>query len=192
MATNSGGAGPTRPRDRLSREQEAKLSEVLKEVHPRLLTVVMRMTRDYHLAHDVTQEACLAVIQEFRRGTVFRKPVIVFATVVARNKFLSELGRMRAQLERPSDELPEGGRPWPDTTAPHDITAGLEYLELLAAVKAAIRDERQATVWELTHVWGLKGIEIAALLKVSSATVSRDLEKAETKAKRISEPHAEQ
>ncbi|MFE3411626.1 RNA polymerase sigma factor [Streptomyces mirabilis] len=110
MATNSGGAGPARPRDRLSREQEAKLSEVLKEVHPRLLTVVMRMTRDYHLAHDVTQEACLAVIQEFRRGTVFRKPVIVYATVVARNKFLSELGRMRAQLERPSDELPEGGQ----------------------------------------------------------------------------------
>ncbi|MFE4631407.1 sigma factor, partial [Streptomyces mirabilis] len=67
-----------------------------------LLTVVMRMTRDYHLAHDVTQEACLAVIQEFRGGTVFRKPVIVYATVVARNKFLSELGRMRAQLERPS------------------------------------------------------------------------------------------
>ncbi|MFF2468520.1 hypothetical protein [Streptomyces mirabilis] len=33
---------------------------------------------------------------------------------------------------------------------------------------------------------------MAALLKVSSATVSRDLEKAETKAKRISEPHAEQ
>ncbi|MFF2468519.1 RNA polymerase sigma factor [Streptomyces mirabilis] len=93
MATNSGGAGPARPRDRLSREQEAKLSEVLKEVHPRLLTVVMRMTRDYHLAHDVTQETCLAVIQEFRRGTVFRKPVIVYATVVARNKFLSELGR---------------------------------------------------------------------------------------------------
>ncbi|MEU5301040.1 ECF-type sigma factor [Streptomyces noursei] len=56
---------------------------------------------------------------------------------------------------------------------------GLEYLELLESVKTAIADERQAAVWELTHVWGLKGIEIAELLEISSATVSRELAAAE-------------
>jgi RNA polymerase sigma factor (sigma-70 family) len=102
----------------------------------------------------------------------------VFATTVARNK-LRDHWRKSSSTERPYDEPPEQ----PAQFAPAPV-AGLEYLELLESVKAAIADERQAAVWELTHIWGLKGIEIAALLEISSATVSRDLAAAETKAKR--------
>jgi RNA polymerase sigma factor (sigma-70 family) len=162
---------------RLSEELEGLIEAELKEVHPRLLRAVRRLTRNAALAEDITQEACIAVILEYRKGTVFEQPVIVFATVVARNKLKSHYKRLGTQNEDPTAELPEGA-PWPARPAAHHLTASLEFLELLAAVKAAIGHERQYTIWELTHVWGLSGIEIAAHLNVSPATVSKDLKKA--------------
>ncbi|MCE4941859.1 sigma-70 family RNA polymerase sigma factor [Streptomyces albulus] len=164
---------------RLSKAREAALMEdALRVIEPRLISSVTRVTRDYHLAQDITQETCIAVLQEFRRGTKFEKPIIVFATVVARNK-LRDHWRKASSSERLYDEPPEHARQLASAPA-----AGLEYLELLESVKTAISHERQAAVWELTHVWGLKGVEIAELLEVSSATVSRELAAAETKAKR--------
>ncbi|MGW7364038.1 RNA polymerase sigma factor [Streptomyces sp. NPDC054841] len=171
--------GSARPRDRLSPALEAQLYEALREIRPRVLRAVTRMTRDYHLAEDITQETCLAVFMEFKKGTVFQKPVIVFAMVVARNKVYSHFSLMRTRMEQPSGEFA-------DSTAGMlcDRADGLVYLELLAAVRAAIRDERQAKIWELKHVWGLKGTEIAAHFDISSATVTRELQRAEAKAKR--------
>ncbi|MFE6686377.1 RNA polymerase sigma factor [Streptomyces sp. NPDC057743] len=163
----------------LSKEREAELmAEALRAIEPRLISSITRVTHDYHLAQDITQETCIAVLQEFRRGTKFQKPIIVFATVVARNK-LRDHWRKASSGERLYDEPPEGARQFAT-----GLSAGLEYLELLEAVKTAIADERQSAVWELTHVWGLKGIEIAAQLEISSATVSRELAAAEAKAKR--------
>lgn len=175
------------PPKRLSEELEGLIEAELKEVHPRLLRAVRRLTRDAVLAEDITQEACIAVILEFRKGTVFEQPVIVFATVVARNKLTSHYKRLRTRYEDPTAELPEG-IPWPGrpgSPAADRLTASLEFLELLAAVKAAIGHERPYTIWELTHVWGLSGVEIAAHLGVSPATVSKDLKKATRLALRI-------
>ncbi|SHL46052.1 RNA polymerase sigma factor [Streptomyces yunnanensis] len=164
---------------RLSKVREAELmEEALRTIEPRLISSVTRITRDYHLAQDITQETCIAVLQEFRRGTKFEKPVIVFATVVARNK-LRDHWRKASSGERLYDEPPEHAR-----QLGAGATVGLEYLELLESVKTAIANERQAAVWELTHVWGLKGVEIAELLEISSATVSRELAAAEAKARR--------
>ncbi|MGG7569738.1 RNA polymerase sigma factor [Streptomyces sirii] len=166
------------PPPRLSKDREEELKEALQTIEPRLIASVTRITHDYHLAQDITQEVCLAVFQEFRKGTKFEKPVIVFATVVARNKINSHYRRKHACLEQSYGDLPEDSR-----LLGMDPTAGLEYLELLESVKAAIADERQAAVWELKHVWGLKGTEIAELLEISSATVSRELAEAEAKAR---------
>lgn len=174
------------PPDRLSEEREAELKEALKEIHPRLIASVTRLCRDPELAKDITQDACLAVILEYRKGTVFQKPVIVFATVVARNKLNSHYRRLRTQLEMSTDQLPDGASPWAGAASPgHDPAASLEHLELLAAVRAAIAHERQCTVWELTHVWGLTGVEIAHELGLSPSQICKDLKKAEAKAKRI-------
>ncbi|MYT29147.1 MULTISPECIES: sigma-70 family RNA polymerase sigma factor [unclassified Streptomyces] len=163
---------------RLSKEREdALMEDALRTVVPRLISSVTRVTRDYHLAQDITQETCIAILQAFRRGTEFDKPVIVFATVVARNK-LRDHWRKASSGERLYDEPPEHARKFGP-----EPTIALEYLELLESVKTAIVDERQAAVWELTHVWGLKGIEIAELLEISSATVSRELAAAEAKAR---------
>ncbi|KPC61512.1 RNA polymerase sigma factor [Streptomyces chattanoogensis] len=162
---------------KLSKEREAALKEALSSVVPRLISSVTRVTHDYHLAEDITQEVCIAVFQEFRKGTKFNKPVIVFATAVARNK-LRDYWRKSSSGERPYDEPPEHARQFSSSPV-----AGLEYLELLESVKAAIANERQAAVWELTHIWGLMGLEIAELLEISSATVSRELAAAEKKAK---------
>ncbi|BDM71192.1 hypothetical protein HEK616_46790 [Streptomyces nigrescens] len=174
---SGGGSDSAESPRRLSKEREAELMEALRTVEPRLIASVTRVTHDYHLAQDITQEVCIAIFQEFRKGTRFEKPVLVFATVVARNK-LRDHWRKSSSGERPYDEPPEHGRRFGP-----DPVAGLEYLELLESVKAAIADERQAAVWELTHVWGLKGTEIAQLLEISSATVSRQLAAAEAKAK---------
>jgi RNA polymerase sigma factor (sigma-70 family) len=187
MVGNSGAAGAMPPPEGLSKDTEAKIAEELRVVRPRLLKSIRRLTRDPELAEDLTQEACIAVILEFRKGTVFEQPVIVFATVVARHKFYSHLRRFRTQREHPSDDLEVlGGRPWPYSGDDDSPSASLEYMELLAAVSAAVDHDRQYTVWELTHAWGLRGVEIAAALDISPATVCKDLKKAEAKARKIS------
>ncbi|GAA0480884.1 RNA polymerase sigma factor [Streptomyces stramineus] len=171
------GSGSEEPVRKLSKQRETELMEALRTIEPRLIASVTRITRDYHLAQDITQEVCIAVFREFRKGTTFDKPVIVFATAVARNKVRDHY-RKRASNETPFGDLPDA-----PPLFGADPVAGLEYLELLEAVKAAIADERQAAVWELKHVWGLKGTEIGDLLGISSATVSRELAEGEAKAK---------
>ncbi|MFF9786379.1 sigma-70 family RNA polymerase sigma factor [Streptomyces nigrescens] len=160
----------------------------LEEIHPRLVKSVTRMTRDPYLAEDITQETCIVLIKELRKGTVFKKPVIVYATVVARRKVYSYWGLMRTRLERQTGDFLEEWDPCTSFAPEEDPTAGLEYLELLAAVRAAVGDEQQMTIWEMHHVWGLKGCEIAELLNISQAQVSRKLKKAEDKAKRMKRP----
>ncbi|MCT9141798.1 sigma-70 family RNA polymerase sigma factor [Streptomyces violarus] len=159
----------------------------LEEVHPRLVASITRMTRDPYLAEEIAQETCIVLIKEFRKGTDFKKPVIVYATVVARRRVYSYWGLMRTRYERSTGDLLEDWNPCTSFPAEEDPTAGLRYLELLAAVRAAVGDEQQMKIWEMRHVWGLMGREIAELLNISQVQVSRNLKKAEGKAKCVND-----
>ncbi|AEW98636.1 RNA polymerase sigma factor [Streptantibioticus cattleyicolor] len=175
------------PRPVLTSQQEAYLGDLLKQVYPRVLRAVARMSRDHHLAEEITQDVAVAMFKEVLAGRAFRRPPIVFAVTVARNRVRSEFRRRRRAAELPTDDFPEGAEPWPPRPRdPDPTTAAARYLDLLAEVEAAIGDERRFRIWELHVVWDLKGFEIAEALGMSAPTVSRELRRAVEKARRIS------
>ncbi|MER5355026.1 sigma-70 family RNA polymerase sigma factor [Kitasatospora sp. NPDC002551] len=163
---------------------EAQLEELVRDLLPRLVTSLREMTHDEQTAESIAAKACMVVINEVRKGTVFHRPVIAYATTVARRMAIDHWRSAPVRREEPVAEIPEGSRP---ATAgdPGDNQPGarLEFEELLRIVHKAIGDQRQARIWELHHIWLWKGAEIAETLGISASTVSRELKRANERAR---------
>ncbi|MBV2156459.1 RNA polymerase sigma factor [Kitasatospora sp. SUK 42] len=163
---------------------EAHLEELVRDLLPRLVTSLREMTHDEQTAENIAARTCMVVINEVRKGTVFHRPVIAYATTVARRMAIDHWRSAAARREEPVAEIPEGSRP---ATArdpgPDDPGARLEFEELLRIVHKAIGDQRQARIWELHHIWLWKGTEIAETLGISASTVSRELKRANERAR---------
>ncbi|WP_395296630.1 RNA polymerase sigma factor [Kitasatospora hibisci] len=178
--TGAPGSSPSAPMS------EAQLKELIRQLLPRLVTSLREMTPDEQVAENVAARACMVVINEVRKGTVFHRPVIAYATTVARRMAIDHWRSAAVRREEPVAEVPEGSRhatardPDPDAANPG---ARLEFEELMRIVRKAIDDERQARIWELHHIWLWKGSEIAEALRISPSTVSRELKRADEKAR---------
>ncbi|MFE6866454.1 RNA polymerase sigma factor [Kitasatospora sp. NPDC057692] len=110
--------------------------------------------------------------------------MIAYATTVARRLAIDHWRSAAVRREEPVPEIPDGSRP---ATAgePGDGHPGarLEFEELLRIVRKASGDQRQARIWELHHIWLWKGTEIAETLGISASTVSRELRRANERAR---------
>ncbi|MFD5848152.1 RNA polymerase sigma factor [Streptomyces chartreusis] len=174
--------GPEEPPNKLTTEQE----QLIQDIYPRIWRAVRRMTHDDHLTNDIAQDVCVKLILKFRYGDVIKQPM-AFAMKVAKNEVKSHFTNARRH-QVPSESIHEDyedSAPWPYIRTEYNPIAGLQYLELLKHVRSAIGDELEASIWEMTHVWGLKGWEISESKGISPATVSRKLHRAEEKADRV-------
>ncbi|MFF1907665.1 RNA polymerase sigma factor [Kitasatospora sp. NPDC058218] len=165
---------------------EARLKELVRELQPRLVTSLREITPDEQVAENIAARTCMVVINEVRKGTVFHKPVIAYATTVARRMAIDHWRSAAVRREEPVAVVPEGSRhaaarePDPDAANPG---ARLEFEELLLIVRKEIGDDRRARIWELRHIWLWTGAEIAEALRISASTVSRELRRADEKAR---------
>lgn len=182
MKTKHEGDGVDPPIQALHPRVMARFTEALKEVHPRIDHAVARMVRDRHLRQDVVQHVDIKLYLHIKHDLAFRKPMITWAYVVAKNKAISEFKRLAPEVSM--GELPESSLLFRDPRTA-DPAAGIAFFDLLNDVERAIGHPRQYEVWEMTHVAQLTGVEIARSLGVSASTVSRDLDQAMDKASRI-------
>jgi RNA polymerase sigma factor (sigma-70 family) len=177
------------PTETVSPEVLERLEAIMKEVHPILGRALSRAVDDTHLIEDILQEVDVALFKHIASGQPFLRPPVVWASVVAMNRLRSELRRSRSKREVPVDEHDDRCEPVHGPPNQRDPTAAeFIYQELLDEVEAAIGNDRQFKIWQLSIIWGLSGVAIAESFGISQATVSRELTAAIAKAAQI-DPH---
>jgi len=165
-------------------------TEIVVHFAPRVRAMAVVRTRDADLAHDLTQETLLAVLQAMRKGQVRdRDRIEGFVAGVARNVINNYKRRSLRHPESPLDE----DAPAFAVDDDHD---GLERRRLMTAAMAELSPaDRQVLL--LTLVEGLKPGEIARKIGVSpdvartrkSRAVKRILEVLNVRSRNASDGH---
>jgi RNA polymerase sigma-70 factor (sigma-E family) len=123
---------------------------------------------DHHLAEDLTQATYAKVFASWGRVVAANDPVAYTRTMLVRT-FLSHR-RLRRTSERPTEDLPEAGRPADDPAL---------RLDLLAALRTLSADDRAVLVlryWEdrsVAETARLTGTSEAACRKRTSRALQR-------------------
>ncbi|MFJ7305985.1 RNA polymerase sigma factor [Streptomyces sp. NPDC099088] len=166
---------------KLNPEQIAQATDLAKQYHSQVYSLMLRATRDQYLAQDLTQETHLRMCTVIAKGKAFTGNPIAYAMRVAQNALIDHV--RKKVVEVPVDEVSDAYAAWLTKHGDTDPTAAsVRFVELLREVKNAIGDEDEIEVWVYRVLWRMTGVEVAELLEVSEATVSRRFKAALKKA----------
>ncbi|MCC3766887.1 sigma-70 family RNA polymerase sigma factor [Streptomyces sp. UNOC14_S4] len=177
MTEELGANGVDPPQPGLSPGKQEELSQILKEIRPRLLHANLRMCHgDLQLAEDFTQRAELAVLEHVLRGEEFTVSPHAFAHTVSRNAIRSWARSKAREREESVGEFTETSTPRSSQADGDDPTWSTVRFQLdLLEIEAVIGDKEKYDVWLLSKVWQYTGVEIAEMYGFSESRVSRVL-----------------
>jgi RNA polymerase sigma-70 factor (ECF subfamily) len=152
------------------RGQPAAIESLLEHIRPMVVRYCRarlgRLTGHYHVADDVAQEVCIAVLSALPRYRDMGRPFASFVFGIASHK-VADAVQAAARLAVPTEELPDGPdeRPGPEET----VVAWLEAQRaraLLARLPAHLRE-----LVILRVVTGLSAEETGNVLGMSPGAV---------------------
>ncbi|HKB48460.1 MAG TPA: sigma-70 family RNA polymerase sigma factor, partial [Ktedonobacterales bacterium] len=158
------------------------VEQTFREQSGRMLAALIGAVRDFTVAEDALQEACIAALQQWPREGVPRNPA-AWLTAVARRRAIDRL-RREATLSRKHELLAAlAGLEHAEEAAQEDEDAEIpdERLKLLfTCCHPALRMEARVAL-TLRTLGGLSTPEIAAAFLVPTATMAQRLVRAQRK-----------
>lgn len=152
------------------RGHPAAIESLLEQIRPMVVRYCRarlgRITGHYHVADDVAQEVCIAVLSALPRYQDMGRPFASFVFGIASHKVADAL-RSASRLAVPTDDLPDGpdDRPGPEETVVSCLEAQRAWA-LLARLPAHLRD-----LLILRVVTGLTAEETGNVLGMSAGAV---------------------
>jgi RNA polymerase sigma-70 factor (ECF subfamily) len=165
-----GGRGLRELTSRAAGGQPAAIESLLEQIRPMVVRYCRarlgRITGHYHVADDVAQEVCIAVLSALPRYRDMGRPFASFVFGIASHK-VADAVRSASKLAVPTGELPDGPDegPGPEET----VVASLEAQRaraLLAQLPAHLRE-----LVILRVVTGLSAEETGNVLGMSAGAV---------------------
>jgi RNA polymerase sigma-70 factor (ECF subfamily) len=150
--------------------QPAAIESLLERIRPMVVRYCRarlgRMTGHYHVADDVAQEVCIAVLSALPRYRDMGRPFASFVFGIASHKVADAL-RNAARLAVPTEELPDGPdqQPGPEET----VVATLEAQRARALLERLPAHLRELLI--LRVVTGLSAQETGNVLGMSAGAV---------------------
>jgi RNA polymerase sigma-70 factor, ECF subfamily len=148
----------------------AAIESLLEQIRPMVVRYCRarlgRMTGHYHVADDVAQEVCIAVVSALPRYRDMGRPFASFVFGIAAHKVADAL-RHSARLAVPTEELPDGPdqQPGPEET----VVATLEAQRARALLERLPTHLRELLI--LRVVTGLSAQETGNVLGMSAGAV---------------------
>ncbi|HEY5989504.1 MAG TPA: sigma-70 family RNA polymerase sigma factor [Streptosporangiaceae bacterium] len=148
----------------------AAIESLLEHIRPMVVRYCRarlgRMTGHYHVADDVAQEVCIAVLSALPRYRDMGRPFASFVFGIASHKVADAL-RNAARLAVPTEELPDGPdqQPGPEET----VVATLEAQRAQALLERLPAHLRELLI--LRVVTGLSAQETGNVLGMSAGAV---------------------
>jgi RNA polymerase sigma-70 factor (ECF subfamily) len=152
------------------RGHPAAIESLLERIRPMVVRYCRarlgRITGHYHVADDVAQEVCIAVLSALPRYQDMGRPFASFVFGIASHKVADAL-RNASRLAVPTDDLPDGpdDRPGPEETVVSCLEAERAWA-LLARLPEHLRD-----LLVLRVVTGLTAEETGNVLGMSAGAV---------------------
>jgi RNA polymerase sigma-70 factor (ECF subfamily) len=150
--------------------QPAAIESLLEHIRPMVVRYCRarlgRITGHYHVADDVAQEVCIAVLSALPRYRDMGRPFASFVFGIASHKVADAL-RNSAKLAVPTEELPDGPdqQPGPEET----VVATLEAQRARALLERLPTHLRELLI--LRVVTGLSAQETGNVLGMSAGAV---------------------
>ncbi|MZD16968.1 MULTISPECIES: sigma-70 family RNA polymerase sigma factor [Streptomyces] len=168
---------------RLTPEQIPHATALVKECYEPICRMLLRATRDLPTAEDLTQETLYRMCRQIARGHVFTGRPIAYAMKIATHLMIDQIRKNKKMVEMPLEGVGDASSAWLTGRGEMDPTAAtVRFIELLHEVQKAIGNDAEYTVWACRVLLGMSGVEVAELLDVSAATVSRRYQSAVRKA----------
>ncbi len=148
----------------------AAIESLLEQIRPMVVRYgrarLGRVSGHYHVADDVAQEVCIAVLSALPRYQDMGRPFVSFVFGIAAHKVADAL-RSAARMAVPTDDLPDGpdDRPGPEETVVSCLEAQRAWA-LLARLPIHLRD-----LLILRVVTGLTAEETGNVLGMSPGAV---------------------
>jgi RNA polymerase sigma-70 factor, ECF subfamily len=153
-----------------ARGQPAAVDLLMRQIRPMVIRYCRarlgNLAGHYHVAEDVTQEVCLAVLTALPRYRDMGKPFASFVFGIASHK-VADARRLAARLAIPTDDLPDSAddQPGPEEAA----VSSLEAQRARALLARLPWNQRQLLV--LRVLTGLSAEETGAVLGMSAGAV---------------------
>jgi RNA polymerase sigma-70 factor, ECF subfamily len=150
--------------------QPAAIDSLLRQIRPMVLRYCRarlgRISGHHHVADDVAQEVCIALVSALPRYRDMGRPFASFVYGIASHK-VADAMRSAANLAIPTEDLPDGpdDRPGPEETA----VAYLEAERVRALLRRLPRQQRELLV--LRVLAGLSAQEVGNELGMSAGAV---------------------
>lgn len=152
------------------RGQPAAIESLLEQIRPMVVRYcrarLSRITGHYHVADDVAQEVCIAVLSALPRYQDMGRPFASFVFGIASHK-VADAMRNAARLAIPTEDLPDGpdDRPGPEET----VVAYIEAERARALLARLPSHQRELLV--LRVLSGLTAAETGNTLGMSPGAV---------------------
>jgi RNA polymerase sigma-70 factor (ECF subfamily) len=150
--------------------QPAAIDSLIRQIRPMVLRYcrarLARISGHHHVADDVAQEVCIALVSALPRYQDMGRPFASFVYGIASHK-VADAMRSAANLAIPTEDLPDGpdDRPGPEETA----VAYLEAERVRALLRRLPRQQRELLV--LRVLAGLSAQEVGNELGMSAGAV---------------------
>jgi len=153
-----------------ARGQPAAIESLLQHIRPMVVRYCRsrlgRITGHYHVADDVAQEVCLAVVSALPRYRDMGRPFASFVFGIASHK-VADAVRTAGRLAIPTEDLPDGPD---DGPGPEDVV--LAYIEAKRAMALLAKlPVQQRELLVLRIVTGLSAEETGNALGMSAGAV---------------------
>ena len=153
-----------------ARGHQAAIESLLEEVRPMIVRYCRarlgQISGQYHIADDVAQEVCIAVLSALPRYRDMGRPFASFVFGIASHK-VADAMRNAARLAIPTEDLPDGpdGRPGPEET----VVAYIEAERVRALLARLPVHQRELLV--LRVLTGMSAEETGQALGMSPGAV---------------------
>ena len=169
-SSRADGAGLRDLTSRAARGQPAAIESLLEQIRPMIVRYCRarlgRVAGHYHVADDVAQEVCIAVLSALPRYRDMGRPFASFVFGIASHK-VADAMRSAARLAVPTEVLPDGPdeQPGPEET----VVAYLEAQQARALLARLPGHLRELVI--LRVVTGLSAEETGNVLGMSAGAV---------------------
>jgi RNA polymerase sigma-70 factor, ECF subfamily len=169
-SSRADGAGLRDLTSRAARGQPAAIESLLEHIRPMIVRYCRarlgRVAGHYHVADDVAQEVCIAVLSALPRYRDMGRPFASFVFGIASHK-VADAMRSAARLAVPTEDLPDGPdeQPGPEET----VVAYLEAQQARALLARLPGHLRELVI--LRVVTGLSAEETGNVLGMSAGAV---------------------